>query len=255
MLIDKNNNNKIYKVKADKEDWRDFLYLASNEPLRETVDMRGWCSPVEDQRQLGSCTGNAVAGAYELLLNKEVPDKFADLSRLYVYYNARLLEGNGATELDEGAYVRDAIKAVHLYGICTESCWPYNIEKFSIRPDGICYDEGKLRNIKNYYRLLGLSDILDSLNNYLPVVYGIKIYPGFDDLEYGKDFILSLPGKDEQPIGGHAMCFVGYDLKRELILSRNSFGADWCMKGYCWIPFKYATEQIMDSWVFDIDLK
>ena len=252
MLIDK-NNNKNYRVKADQDDWRDYLYMASNEPLRESVDMRGWCSSVEDQRQLGSCTGNAIAGAYELLLNKEVPAKFVDLSRLYIYYNARLLEGS--TSEDEGAYVRDAIKAVQQYGICTESCWPYNIEKFSIKPDAICYDDGKLRNIKNYYRVLGLGDILDALNNYMPVVFGMKVYSGFNDLEYSKDFILSLPGTDEQPIGGHAMCFVGYDLKRELVLARNSFGADWGMKGYCWLPFKYVTEQIMDSWIFDIDLK
>lgn len=249
MLIQKNNN---YKVKADREDWRDFIYMSSQTPLKERVDLRPWCSRVEDQGHLGSCTGQSVVGAYELLLNKEVPDKFIDLSRLYVYYNARLIEGNTAE--DEGAYLRDAIKAVYLYGVCSESKWPYNINNFALAPTVESYQDGKSRNIRNYYRLLNVNDTVDALTNDLPVMFSFRVYSAFDNLEYTKDFILDMPGKTEQPLGGHAMCFVGYDLEKRLFLARNSFGDDWCMRGYCWIPFEYVTDEVMDSWVFDIAL-
>jgi C1A family cysteine protease len=62
------------------------------------------------------------------------------------------------------------------------------------------------------------------------------------------------PAAGTDPLGGHAMCLVGYDLKRELLLARNSFGAHWCMGGYCWITFDYMRQETMDNWVFDVAL-
>jgi hypothetical protein len=80
-----------YNVRQDPSDWRDLPYTFVRQPLRDVVDLRVWASPIENQGHLGSCTGQAVVGAYELLINKEVPEKFTDLSRLFVYYNARAI--------------------------------------------------------------------------------------------------------------------------------------------------------------------
>jgi len=249
MLIDK----KYYKAKQDPEDFRDFVYQTSNNTLKDHVDLRKYCSPVENQRHLGSCTGQAVAGAYELLLNKEVPNKFTDLSRLFIYYNARLIEN--MQDSDVGAYMRDAIKAVEQHGICSESIWPYNIRNFAVKPNELSYEDAKQRNIKNYYRILNVQDTLDALNNGLPVSFSFRVYPGFDDLDNSSNYILPLPKKGEEPIGGHAMVFVGYDIPKQLFIVRNSFGRFWCDNGYCYMPFQYVTDEVMDSWVFDIDLK
>jgi C1A family cysteine protease len=240
-----------YNVRQDPSDWRDLPYAYKREPLRDIVDLRQYCSKVEDQGHLGSCTGQAIVGAYELLLNKEVPDKFIDLSRLFVYYNARLIE-NMVNE-DVGAYVRDAIKAVQKFGICSESIWPYHIRDYTITPSIQSYDDARHRNIQNYYRISVLEDILDALNKELPVVFSMKVYESFEELyDYGTT--AKLPAKGESPIGAHAMCFVGYDLNKKVLLARNSFGRDWGMEGYCYIPFDYARTEVMDNWVFNIDL-
>ena len=241
-----------YNVRQDPSDWRDLPYSFSRQPLRESVDLRQWASPVESQGHLGSCTGNAVVGAYELLMNKEVPKQFVDLSRLFVYYNARLIE-NVINE-DVGAYVRDAVKALQRYGICMESLWPYHIRDYTITPSISSYDDARHRNIKNYYRIHALEDTVDALNRDMPVVFSMKVYESFEELyDYGTT--AKMPAKGESPIGAHAMCFVGYDLNKKLLLARNSFGADWGMNGYCYIPFDYVRTEVMDNWVFDIDLK
>jgi len=241
-----------YNVRQDPGDWRDLPYSFARQPLREMVDLRNWASPVESQGHLGSCTGQAVVGAYELLLNKEVPTKFTDLSRLFVYYNARLIE-NVVNE-DVGAYMRDAVKAVQKYGVCAESIWPYNIQDFSITPSISSYEDATHRNIKNYYRISTLEDILDAINKDWPVVFSMKVYTSFDNL-YDSENTTQLPSSGEEPIGAHAMCLVGYDLQKQMLLARNSFGTDWGMDGYCYIPFDYARTEIMDSWIFDIDLR
>lgn len=242
-----------YNVRQDPSDWRDLPYSFARQPLREIVDLRQWASPIESQGHLGSCTGQAVVGAYELLLNKEYPDKFVDLSRLFVYYNARLIE-NVVNE-DVGAYVRDAVKAVQKYGVCSERIWPYYISDFALTPSIPSYEDARHRNIKNYYRIHTLEDVLDALNKEWPVVFSMRVYSQFEDLYYSTTTI-EMPKSYElqSPIGAHAMCFVGYDLQKKVLIARNSFGTDWGMQGYCYIPFEYMRQEVMDNWIFDIEL-
>lgn len=215
--------------------------------------MRSWASPVEDQGQLGSCTANAVVGAYELLLNKQYPKKYVDLSRLFVYYNARLIDGS--VNEDIGAYIRDGIKSVKHYGVCTEKLWPYNIDNFAIKPSDESYEDAKHRNIKNYYRVTGLENTLDALNNGHPVVVGILVYSEFDELTAMRPILLPpATNSVHSPLGGHAVLLVGYNYSNRLVLARNSFGPDWCLGGYFWMTFEYIADEVMDAWVYDIDL-
>lgn len=213
--------------------------------------MRPLASPVEDQMSLGSCTANAVVGNYELLLNKDYPAQYIDLSRLFVYYNARLID-NSINE-DSGAYIRDGVKSVKKYGVCSEKLWPYNINNFALTPSVDSYADAEKRNIKNYYRVSGVNDALDALSNNHPIVTGMLVYSEFDDLNTNNP-VLTVPGKDSSPLGGHAVLLVGYDLSKQIILARNSFGTDWGIAGYFWMTFDYLKNEVMDMWIFDIEL-
>ena len=85
-----------------------------------------------DQGQLGSCTANAVAGAveYDAKLNGSDP---GFLSRLWIYYYERRLEGSPADQ-DTGAQGRDGFKVCQKLGVPLEQDWPYDIAKFSDEP-------------------------------------------------------------------------------------------------------------------------
>ena len=179
----------------------------------------------------------------------QYPEKFVDLSRLFVYYNARLIDGT--VNEDIGAYLKDGIKALKEYGVCQEKLWPYNINNFAIRPSIESYEDAKFRNIKNYYRLDTLDDMLDALNNNLPVLFGMLVYTTFDGITK-ENSTLDIDNKPSA--GGHAVSLVGYDLSAKKILARNSFGDDWGDGGYFWVTFQYVESEIMDAWVFDIDL-
>jgi len=123
------------------------------------VDLRPQCSAVENQGQVSSCTGNAIVGALEALENKNrvVSASFAvtgalemladkadseliDLSRLFVYWNERNLEGT--TEQDAGAYIRDGIKVVASFGACAETLWPYDETRWRERPSHEAFVNG-----------------------------------------------------------------------------------------------------------------
>src|SRR5207244_3996765 len=110
--------------------------------LPRSVDLRRGCSPVEDQGQLGSCTGNALAGAVEFLEKRDgIP--LVNVSRLFIYYNERVIEHTVAD--DAGAMIRDGIKTLVKQGTCSEKRWPYVIARFAVKPSAACYDEGTRR--------------------------------------------------------------------------------------------------------------
>ena len=64
-----------------------------------------------------------------------------------------------------------------------------------------------------------------------------------------------MPYGNEENLGGHAMCIVGYDLPKQLYLVKNSFGTAWGIDGYCWMPFNYTSDYGYDIWTFDLPEK
>jgi len=70
------SENRKYGWKRDKPDPRDFKYKTicpSLTDLPNKIDLRYTCSPLENQKWLGSCTAQALAGNIEFLENKESP--------------------------------------------------------------------------------------------------------------------------------------------------------------------------------------
>ena len=246
-------HNNVFKVRADRHDSRDYIarFTKTKEP-RQYVDLRQYASAVEDQLHLGSCVGQAIVGAFELMVNKLFPERFVDLSRLFVYYNARLID-NWQDE-DVGAYVRDGIKAVNQWGVCNETLWPYIVDKFAEAPPVESYMEAKTRTLKKYYRIKSLDDCILALNLDYPVVISMHVFNSFYDLELPGRAVLPMPMTWEELIGGHAVTLVGYNLDKKQFIVRNSFGLDWGEQGYFYMPFDYFNTYTMDNWIFDIEL-
>src|SRR3954452_17409791 len=125
---------KRYGWVRDLPDQRDHVYAAPAMPraaLPPSADLRGQCPPVYDQGQLGSCTANAIGGAFEFDLLAQGLADFVP-SRLFIYYNERAIEGS--IDSDSGAMIRDGIKSVAKVGVCAETSWKYDITKFTEGP-------------------------------------------------------------------------------------------------------------------------
>src|SRR2546426_8598796 len=56
----------------------------SKKGIVSSVDLRQWCSPIEDQEALGSCTANAGAGLIEYF-ERRAFGQHLDASRLFLY--------------------------------------------------------------------------------------------------------------------------------------------------------------------------
>lgn len=242
--------DKTYGWKRDLPDQRDFVFKVTRAALLPpSVDLRLGCSAIEDQGALGSCTAHATVSALEFLGIKNGVT-FNDLSRLFVYYNTRVLEGT--VRYDSGASLRNTIKALAKQGACKEILWPYLIKQFKSKPSTACYTDGIKRKIIEYSRLSTLNDMKSCLADGFPFVCGISLYESFESTKVEKTGIVNMPTIRESMLGGHAVGCFGYDDKTSRFICRNSWSTDWGQKGYFTIPYKYITLLGDDFWTIKV---
>ena len=103
------------------------------------LDLRCFCSPVEFQQSLPACVGNAVVGGLEFLQIREGKQPFVDLSRMFTWYNARLMTQDQDKLV--GTYIRLAMGNLSSLGTCSEKTWQYDETKSFVRPSWTAYRE------------------------------------------------------------------------------------------------------------------
>ena len=231
--------------------------------LPATADLRNWCSPVENQGSLGSCTANAGVGMVEYF-EKRAFGKYIDGSRLFLYKVTRdMLHSKG----DTGAFLRSAMGALVLFGIPPEEYWPYVIADFEKEPTAFCFAYAQNYQSINYYRLDPpgttkaslLNQIKTNLSAGLPSMFGFTVYSSISQAETTGKIPFPLTG--EKIAGGHAVMTVGYDDKMKIknihpastetkgaLLIRNSWGKEWGDNGYGWLPYEYVLKGLATDW-------
>jgi C1A family cysteine protease len=174
--------------------------------LAPSVDLRQFCSPIEDQGQLGSCTANAASGLVEYFERKAF-GKHIDASRLFIYKATRDLLG---WKGDTGAYLRSAMEALVLFGAPPEQYWPYDITKFDLEPSSFLYALGANYKTTKYYRLdpngVTPTQVLQNIKAFLaagfPSMFGFPVYNEY--MHIPADGKVAYPSSPNHLYGGHA---------------------------------------------------
>ena len=221
----------------------------SHEEVATAVTLRSRMPPVYDQGALGSCTANALAGAYEYDASLMTGHVFVP-SRLFIYYNERKREDT--VDQDSGACLRDGVQSLAQQGVCAESEWPYDTAKFEDRPPESCYAAAEEHMLVAYRRLPSALDVVNGVRHALirgyPVVFGVQVYRGFMDAPGGR---VPMPDDDDPTacLGGHAILAVGYDDGKSEIVFRNSWGVGWGDVGYGSLTYEYVRKYGSSFWV------
>ncbi|HEY9689668.1 MAG TPA: C1 family peptidase [Coleofasciculaceae cyanobacterium] len=219
--------------------------------LPRRVDLRQYLTPVEDQSTVGSCTANAIAGAYEYLAMRHMGES-GDISRLFIYYNTRQAEG---TKGDGGSSISGSIRVLQEMGACTENTWPYVPEQFDSEPSEEAYEEAKNFLVDDAREVpIELDAMKSCLAEGYPFAFGLILYDSFN--RASKAGRVPLPKQSErirETHGAHAMLCVGYSDHNEVFIVRNSWGEDWGDQGYCYIPYDYMTntDLCFDCWAIE----
>jgi len=228
---------------------------AKEQPSR--VDFRLSMPLIYDQGNVGSCTAQAVCACVQTLRMARTDAINWVPSRLFVYYNTRLLEGT--VKYDAGATLRETIKAVSANGVCDEKLWEYNPRAFRLEPSKDAYEAALSALVVKYERIpRDLIAMKECLIQGFPFAFGFSVYGSFESAEVKKTGIVPMPTQAEGVLGGHAVVAVGYDDTKRCFIVRNSWGEKWGDCGHCYMPYEYLLNNQLsrDFWaVTEVKIK
>lgn len=223
----------------------------SQKALPQKVDLRPFLTSIEEQVG-NSCVANALAGAYEYLAKRELGDS-EDVSRLFIYFNARYIGDNH--DKDEGSYMEYAIQGLKEYGACAENLWPNEYDYVNDEPSSEAYDQGgNFKIVDAEFIETDLNLWRETLADGYPIAFALNTFNSFDDASKNKGRV-PMPRKSDnvrEEHGWHAMLCVGYSDIDKVFIVRNSWGVEWGDKGYCYIPYDYVMNEEFngqDSWI------
>jgi C1A family cysteine protease len=246
-------------------DQRDYIHQPERGPVPRTFELPGVDAvPKIDQGQQGSCTGHGTDGIvmFDLLAKGDAPV----MSRAMIYYDARIPEGT--TGSDSGATVRDAVKGVVKYGVCTEAEFPYNDAVCDVTPSQQDYADAS-HDKALVYQAVHYPYLNATLASGLPFVFGFTVYDSFMSEKVAQTGVVPVPGHDEGVAGGHCVWCFGYnatDVKWTAPSGRvypprtkacrnswrNADGSWWGDNGNFYLPqWYFDSDQCSDFWVIN----
>lgn len=238
-------------------DLRDYSLLSLNlkpKANKGLIEVKLPEPPVYDQGSTNSCVAQAIGSAINCVeLSNGLP--LDEVSRRWLYYRARSM--HYGQKNDAGTYIRCAATVMTKIGIPSEKYWSWQPNKVNQMPDWNSHMQAYSRRGGKYAFITSSGDwrvneIIQALDNNLPVVFGTQIDKPFlkDDL----DSFIDVP--QEKLIGGHALLIYGY--KRCPTRSRqsgsfddsatwgatqfyvqNSWGVHWRSAGRCILSEDY----------------
>jgi hypothetical protein len=211
--------------------------------------MPSWGSRVEDQKDTGSCVGQAGAMVlrYQWIKsgicrpNDRPSIRFLWMASKemdpFVGYPSTMIEG-------AGTYIKSVVSIMKKFG-CPLSRDLSMSGKLSKLASSSFNEKAKRGRIASYYALTSGSGSRKQsfkfwLSNHGPIITRLNIDEGFVNPSKKESFVLQR--YTGAKYGGHAVVIAGYRTRggKDEYLVKNSYGKRWGNKGYLWVSDDYA---------------
>jgi C1A family cysteine protease len=224
----------------DYPEYSDKIY---NTPIKNLlvhayVDLRMNCPGICDKKNINSSVAHAICYVYEYNIIKYDINNIFIPSKLFLYYNQRLIKKT--QEYDSGASIRDGLRILDTIGICSEVDYPYNDNELYTKPSEEIYEASFKNKGIEYFKIIPtIVNIKSLLQDKIPIIFGYSVYINFEN-QVIEDNTIKLPKNTDKFIGGDCGVCVGFDDLKKLFIIMNCKGVEWGDKGYFYMPYSYV---------------
>jgi hypothetical protein len=237
-------------------------YATTDLPSR--ISYRSYAPPVQNQGNVGTCVGWAVAYA-QLSTQQNIqmgitafgPKICRAMDPYFVY---GFISSYGDTWCQKGAKMSDA-----MYVLTNKGTKPWIWDPWLTCNSIVTFSEFTQALASNYtvnsYLAIPKEDFVNNvkvaLANEFIVSVGVNLTESFQAgaaLNYG----IWSPSSTEKSIGGHAMCVIGYDDSKYggAFEVMNSWGTQYGENGFVWIKYNDFKKYVQEAYVIEtVDFK
>lgn len=207
--------------------------------LPENQQILTWLQ-IEDQKQQGSCQGNARTSAEEVAIYRQTQGSVIQLSRQFAYITSQQEDGIRG---DRGSTIEGGARASQKKGSCLEELAPYT-GRYYTEFSQAAYDDAVKRKLTSYIRLENYDEVLRWIVHGVGgCVIGIGWNSTMEPNSLGKIESYRSGG------GGHALALVDWNKRfldgsgKPYITMANSWSKRWGAGGVA-----YIKPSIVDYW-------
>jgi C1A family cysteine protease len=219
--------NRIFPLVPSQPQWENIWTREVAAPLiPEKLDMRPQLLPVRDQKNTAMCA------AFTACCLKEYEEW--DNVQLKEYFSPEYLFSHKKSQGSSGMSLQSIVDVLMEKGCVRESYWVFGEKHPSLTP-ALLNEEAQKFKIKSYVRCTSVQETLAALvTSRGPVMIAL---PVFENAQQSSTTFWKPFSANDKALGGHGVCFVGFDQKEKFFWLRNSWGTHWGDQGYCKFPF------------------
>ena len=225
-------------------------------PLPESVSLLKFAPDRKNQGQQGSCVAWSSVYAARSIVEAASTNQ-AGNSTAYspaFVYNQIGLEGC------QGAYIQNAMEFMATKGVVPFSAFPYDDQDCSRQPNAAMESNAVQNKMHGFTRLtdgestegINVRAVKEHLAKDAPVVIGMMVGGSFMQGMMGKQMWAPTDeDRSQAGFGGHAMCVIGYDDRKQAFQLMNSWGPEWGENGIGWVRYADFKEFVREAYGID----
>lgn len=225
-------------------------------PLPESVSLLRFAPDRMNQGKQGSCVAWSSVYAARTIVEAASTGQNGNNTA----YSPAFVYNHIALEGCQGSYIQNAMEFMSKQGALPFNDFPYDDQDCSREASGSLMNKAEANRMHGFTRLTETDDVnginIRAVKEHLakdaPVVIGMMVGGTFMQDMMGKDvWAPSDEDRSQMGFGGHALCVIGYDDRRQAFQIMNSWGPEWGNNGIAWVRYADFREFVREAYGID----
>ena len=225
-------------------------------PLPESVSLLRFAPDRQNQGKQGSCVAWSSVYAARTIVEAASTGQDGNSTA----YSPAFVYNQIGLEDCQGSYIQKAMEFMKEKGVVAYNDFPYNDQECTRQPNSALWNAAAQNKMHGFTRLTETDDVnginIRAVKEHLakdaPVVIGMMVGGTFMQNMMGKElWAPSEEDRSQMGFGGHAMCVIGYDDRKQAFQIMNSWGPEWGKNGVAWVRYADFKEFVREAYGID----